>query len=321
MAETYSSRPFVSHDGVDSNGVRAEVKVVMGYGNIFEVEASDRGKASNVTFKVDNTKYKSNGWAPTDGVVIKKVKEAQELGVPIHFRIETHRKKDADRTTPISDLSSLGNAKDNIFKSLAAVRIEGEEDWTISPHALTRFDEDPSTGGNISANSQTPEQLGIGQRKAAPASSNAPAHRGIEAPPYATYNNDGSLNIGSMAVSVPLNMYSFVVEYERSHDEVTALTDKQRIVLSRVLLGAANELQMSIYDGKLDKPDMSAGSHTRARALVFEVIRTFYPITDEIVSNKESLKTWRNSVIEKALGMWRWGISEAKRVEGIDEDD
>lgn len=320
MAETYSSRPFISKDGIDSNGVRAEVKVVMGYGNIFEVEASDRGKASNVTFKVDNTKYKSNGWAPTDGNVIKKVVEAQELGVPIYFRIETHRKKDADRTIPIGKLSDLGNAKDNIFKSLAAVKIEGESEWTISQHALTRFDEDPAGDGNVSAINQTPEQLGLG-RAPAQAASKAPTHRGIEAPPYATYNNDGSLNVGSMAVAVPLNLYSFVVEYERSHEELGTLTDKQRIILSRVLLGAANELQLSIYDDKLDKPDLSAGSHTRARALLFEAIRTFYPLTSDIVSNKENLKAWRNDLVEKSLGMWRWGISEIKKLEGITDDE
>lgn len=318
MAETYSSRPFISRDGVDSKGVRAEVKVVMGYGNIFDTEPSSAGKSTNVFFKVDNTKYKSNGWAPTDGVVIKKVEEARELGVPIHFRIETHRKKNADRTTPINELSDLGNAKDNIFKSLAAVKIEGEENWTISQHALTRFDEDPAGDGNISANNQTAEQLGIG-RAPEPTASKAPAHRGIEAPPYSTYNNDGSLNVGSMAVAVPLNLYSFVVEYERSHEELGTLTDKQRVVLSRVLLSAANELQLSIYDDKLDKPDLSAGSHTRARALLFEVIRTFFPLTSETVSDKAQLVAWRNNLVEKSLGMWRWGISEIEKIEGIEK--
>lgn len=317
MVETYSSNPFISHDGIDSNGVRAEVKVVMGYGNIFEVEASDRGKASNVTFKVDNTKYKSNGWAPSDGVVMSKVKEAQDLGVPIHFRIETCRKKHVDRTESINKLAKPGEAKDNVFKSLAAVKLEGEDEWTISPQALTRFDEDPASDGNISANNQSREQLGL-DKKSSSSPAKTPAQHGIEAPPYATYNNDGTLNYGSMAVAVPLNLYSFVVEYVRNNEAVADLTDKQKVVLARLMMSAANDIQIGIYDGEIDKPDLSAGSHTRARALIFETVRTFHPITMDVVSSKENLKEWKENVVTKSLAMYRWAIAEIKKLENIE---
>jgi hypothetical protein len=323
MAEaTYSSAPFISKDvGPGGPTDRAEVKVVTGYGNIFDLELSDKGKSVNVFFKVDNTKYKSSGWAPAGGNVVTKVEEAKAAGVPIYFRIEVRRKDTVDRTESIKDLSSLAKAKDNVVKSLAAVKIEGEEEWTISPHAKTRLEEDVFFGGASSAGGSaydySLEDLGHGNKPKESSADVTPSnwHPGIEAAPYSTLNKDGSLNVGSFAVAVPLNLFSFVVEYERTHeDAVGPLTDKQRILLAKVLMSAANELQLAVYDGKLENPDMSAGSHTRARAIIFEIIRTFYPLTGEIAGDKALMKEWRSNIVEKSLGMWRWGISEVEKV-------
>jgi hypothetical protein len=317
MTDTYSSAPFISYDAVSPTD-RAEVKVTTGYGDIFEIEASDKGKSNNVTFKVSNTKYKSNGWAPSDGNVMAKVNEAKAAGVPIHFRIEVRRKDHVDRTLPIKDISTLAMAKDNVVKSLAAVRLEEDAEWTVSPFAKTRLDEDPRTGGGAggSANDFSPEQLGIGKPAAA---ASKPAYNSknnsFEAAPFATYNFDGSLNYGSAAVAVPASLFSFVVEYERSNEAVGTLTEKQRVQLAKVLLAASNELQVSVYDGKLEAPDLSLGSHTRARALMFETIRTFLPLTAEIVAEKETLKAWRDEVVAKSLAMWKWSISEVEKIE------
>lgn len=321
MTDTYSSAPFISFDAVSPTD-RAEVKVTTGYGDIFEIEASDKGKSNNVTFKVSNTKYKSNGWAPADGNVMAKVNEAKAAGVPIHFRIEVRRKDHVDRTLPIKDISTLAMAKDNVVKSLAAVRLEEDVEWTVSPFAKTRLDEDPRTAGGAggSANDFSPEQLGIGKTSAssaAPKPAYNSKNNSFEAAPFATYNFDGSLNYGSVAVSVPASLFSFVVEYERSNEAVGTLTEKQRVQLAKVLLSASNELQVSVYaeDGRLTAPDLSLGSHTRARALMFETIRTFLPLTAEIVAEKESLKAWRDEVVAKSLAMWKWSISEVEKIE------
>lgn len=317
MTETYSSAPFISLDAVSPTD-RAEVKVVIGYGDIFDIEASDKGKSHNVTFKVANSKYKSNGWAPAGGNVMAKVDEAKAAGVPIHFRIEVRRKDHVDRTIPIAEISTLALAKDNVVKSLAAVRLEEDTEWTVSPFAKTRLDEDPRTGGGAggSANDFSAEDLGIGAKPAAaPKPSYNAKNNSFEAAPYATYNFDGSLNYGSVAVSVPSSLFSFVVEYERSNEAVGTLAEKQRVVLAKVLLGAANELQVAVYDGRLEAPDLSLGSHTRARALMFETIRTFLPLTAEIVAEKETLKAWRDEVVAKSLAMWKWSISELEKIE------
>ena len=52
---TYSAKPFVSHDGKDENGVRAEVKVVKGYGKVVNIEPSCAGKSFKVSFSVEST--------------------------------------------------------------------------------------------------------------------------------------------------------------------------------------------------------------------------------------------------------------------------
>ena len=307
---TYSSRPWISKDGADDSGVRAEVKVVMGFGNIASVEASTAGKAQKVSFQVENTKFLSAGWAQTDSAVMRKVEEAKEAGEPLHFRIETRRKPNIDRTLPINEISGLATAKDSIVKSLAAVKREGDENWTIG-QMVTRWDEDPKTSGNgvIPASEMSADELG----KSTPAAS-APAnnYNGIEPPPFVTFNRDGELNPGSAAVGVLPNLLAFLAEWDREHDELQQVGEAKRVKVAKVLLMAANELQLKIFEGKLEKPDLSAGSHTRARGLLFEVIRSYFPISQEVLADKDSLLEWKNNLVEKSLGIWKWSMSEVE---------
>jgi hypothetical protein len=306
---TYTRKPFISHDGLDEKSVRAEVKVLMGYGDIDSTELSTAGKSMKVSFKVENTKFLSSGWAPVDSNVSKKIEEAKELNVPVYFRIETRRQKNIDRITPIGELSSLANAKDNIHKSLAAVRINEDDEWTISPHAVTRLDEDPAAGGTYSAYDMTPEQ-----REANSSGPQTPAPSGGSEPaPYITYGRNGAINPGSMAVAVPLNILSFVAEWNREQLD-GILDEKKQIVLTKAILSAANELQKSIYDGNLKKPDLGAGSHTRARALLFETIRSNHPITNELFESKETLIAWRKQLVDRCLLMWKWSILEVENL-------
>ena len=310
--DTYSRKPFITYDKIDENGVRAEVKVVTGLGVVEKITPSDKGKSAKIDFRVENTKYLPSGWAPIDDPVYKVAEEALKSGEIIHFRIETRRKDGVSRSTPMDDLTPRGDmskSRENTFKSFAAAKRADDENWTLSPHIRTRLEEDPAEGSTENPYDMSLASFTGGQPISKPA---AGVNNGIEKAPYITMNNDGTLNPGSIAVSVPLNLYSFIVEYERNNSELGVLSDKQRIALVKVLLHTANALQIAIYDGKLDKPDLSAGSHTRARALLFEVIRTFYPVTPELVSSKENLLEWKGLLFEKALAMWRWSISEVE---------
>lgn len=312
--KTYSSHPFISHDGPDENGIRAEVRVVTGYGNIKNIEPSANGKASNVVFSVDNTRFDLKGWAPEDSDVMKKVHEAHDNNEPIHFRIETRRKDHVDRSLPMDTVApkkDMNAARDNIFKSLAAVKLEDDDEWTISKHALTRLEEDPRTSGAHSAYDHSIDEL-RGSSKAATENRGGSRHS-IESTPFFTRNNNGKVNPGSTAVAVPLNLYNFVSEWNRTHEDVD-FSEKQLITITKAMLLTANRLQKDIYDGELEEPDLSLGSHTRARALIFDVIRNFFPITEETVADKKSLQSWVDEVHQKALSMWKWSIDEIEKL-------
>lgn len=311
MVDTYSSRPFITHDGPDDNGVRAEVKVVTGYGHVDSIEPSAAGKSMKISFAVENSKYKSSGWAPVDSNVHKLVVKAREAGEPIHFRIETRRQDSVDRTTPINDLTDLAVAKDNIHKSLAAVKFADDPDWTISQFAVTNMAEDPkSSFGRHSANDYTVEELkrmSGESNKSATAPSNT---RNLEGAPYYAFNPNGDLNPGSIAVSVPLNIYSFLIEYLKDEGLTNEVNDREKIKAVDAILEVCNRAQLSIYEGKLKRVDLSLGSHTRARALVFESVRTFYPLTAAIMKDDDALEVWKDQTEEKVVKMWQWSMKQ-----------
>lgn len=304
MVNTYSAKPFVSYDGVDENGVRAEVNVVLGFGHVESVEPSKAGKSFKVSFKVDNSEFLPAGWAPDGSNVLESIRKAEESGDPIHFRLETRRQKHIDRSAPLAEFTSLAMAKDSIHKSLAAVKFEGDSEWLISPHAVTRLDEDPVSGSGIYSAYDMPAGT------SAPTSASNSSFVGFEPAPHVTTLKDGSLNPGSIAVSVPLNILAFLTEWDRTQETLRQVGEKRRVTVAKILLHAANELQLKIFDGELESPDLGAGSHTRARALLFEVTRTYYPLGVDVVADKESLLEWKANIVEKSLAMWKWSMSE-----------
>ena len=318
--ETRSNPPIIGLDGPDANGVRAEVKILTGYGHVESITPSGNGNSNNVVFVVSNNKYKSSGWVPTNSEVFKKIQEAKESGTPIHYRLENKRKDHVDRSLPMSVIAppnDMTAAKENIFKSLAAVSTTGESgDWTISDKALTRIDEDPRPGGGYSAYDHSLEELrgaNVSPSATSATSTGTWSRHSLEGTPFSTYNSNGDINPGSTAVSVPLNTYNFVAEWVRTHDDVN-FTEKQTILVTKAIIITANRLQKDIYDGKLETADLSLGSHTRARALVFDITRNFFPITNETVKDKKSLQSWSDDVHSKALAMWKWSIEEVAKL-------
>lgn len=310
--ETFSKAPFITHDGIDANGVRAEVKVQSGLGKIEEIKKSKAGKARNVIISADNTEHLMNGWVPADDPVFIKIQEAYDNNEPVEFRIETARKRDIDRTTPINDLTvDMSTAKDNVFKAFAAVKTTEDESWTLSPKMRTRMEEDPVDTAQVDPNSISLEEFtgGTTANKQEGRSSYEP-NRSIENPPYMTYNKNGEINPGSYAAAIPINILSFVITYcvEKNVD----LTEQEKALTAKTIIKLTNGLQNFMYNGELEKPLLDANSHTRARAIVFEVIEAYFPITKDTIKDKNTLKEWHDNVQKKAEGLWNWSINELK---------
>lgn len=314
MSEEFYTTASTSLDYVEGDPVeRAEVFVVQGRGNIKEIIDASSGKSRQIVIdagkEYNGKPMYSKGWAPTDSEVIKKAEEALSNGESVDFRLETVRNKGVDRSEPIAELKKgMDNARKNVMHSVAMIKTTGEDSWTEGI-MRTNPKEDKNRTGRSALDLTDDELSSSGSNS----TSSKPVYSGLEPQPWNTKNAKGDINPGSTAVSVPLTLYNFVSEWSKKHEEVE-LSEKQKMVVTKALLSTSNRLQLSIYEGELESPDLSLGSHTRARSLVFNVIETFFPITEEIVSNNENLKNWVNEIHDKSLGMWKWSISEIEKI-------
>lgn len=144
---------FLSHDGVDANGVRAEVMVQTGTGRIKELVG--RGKASpdgsfrnmEVVFQPDNPKLIRKVYALLDTTskdLWETVQAAYADQRDISYRIESQRKRGVDRNKKFEDLVHT----EEVVRVLAGI------DTVFSHEAKTNPKEDP-TGENPSALEQS----------------------------------------------------------------------------------------------------------------------------------------------------------------------
>lgn len=314
---TYSSSPFISHDGEDENGVRAEVKVVKGFGHVKEIEPSDKGVAAKVVFKVANTKYPSSGYIPMSEKAFKMVEKAHEDGNPIHFRIETVRKNHVDRSLPMEEISPPRNAdmaRENTFKSLAGVRFDEDDEMTLSTKALTNPDEDPSTdNGRYSAVGKTYD-------KPSKTSDNSRGNIGPEPGYFTKYLSDGTVNPASGEITAIISIYGFVSRYSKERSDFLSLDEAQRAYVSRALYKVAERMQSRIWEGHEEAPEGMSPSHmsgVRSRQIMFEMIESFYPLDISLFTEKEGKRypkvdEWAKDIEEKGLSMWKWAQKVVK---------
>jgi hypothetical protein len=150
-------KTFISHDGVDANGVRAEVYVQDGDGVVKEIKESANGTA-DIHFTVDNLKFPVHGWIGQDNPLYEVVKKAKESGDKVSFRIESQRKSKVDRTLKMEDLrKDMNSARENTIAILASVNN------IASDEAVTNPDEDPNqTYGRIKATGGEPKKSASG---------------------------------------------------------------------------------------------------------------------------------------------------------------
>lgn len=284
MADRWSSKAFVSYDGPDETGLRAEVKVVKGFGTVKAITPSDAGNSFKVDFGVDNTKYTPSGWAPKDSEVLRVCEEALESGESIHFRLETRRQKHVDRSIPIAEISTLAMAKDNIYKSLAVVKKEDGE-WVISKFALTRMEEDPKIGGSASAYDYSLEELQGNKNAGASPVAAGDAYSEVEA---------------------RLDLYFALLQ--ETKDTSLSLDDKEKIVVTKALLSATYQaLAVAQVEFKNGAPLRLAAD------LILKVMKHLLPLTQETLQDEIALQKWVEDLGSKAGKMWLWSIRESAK--------
>lgn len=142
-------RPFVSHDGTDSNGVRAEVHVQVGEGKITALEGND-SETRNVQVVIASThdavKKPIKSWIQRSDPLYPKLVEAFHSDEVINYRTESQRKHDVDRSAPIAGLRETAEiAQKNCISIFAG--FNGE----LTSEAVTNPAEDPAPGGRVRA--------------------------------------------------------------------------------------------------------------------------------------------------------------------------
>ena len=146
---------FISYDGTDKNGIRAEVTVMTGTGRIKGIvgrgKANEDGSFRNVEveFDPDNPllKRKVYGLLDTNATELwTYIQTAHAEERTVSYRIESQRRNGVERETPIGEL----NATEQIRRILASI------DGVFSHEAKTNPAEDPD-GENPSALNQAPQ--------------------------------------------------------------------------------------------------------------------------------------------------------------------
>lgn len=310
MSETrgHMERPFISYDGVDNNGIRAEVKVTKGEAVVVGREE----KTSMITYQFlanKLTKKFHGSVQKSDTKMVEILDKAYKEDSVVYIRKESVRHKEINRSIPASEISN-----DKFHARIAAVKDEnGELIFASNGMALTDPAEDKPTGA-VSAREQSAETRGLGSNNASD-SSISKFSNSIEMPPYFTSNKDGATNPGSFSVQASASVYYFVAEQLKNAD-IEADRDSIVAVADDILLGA-DMLQLVAYkktdrEDRLDSADRSLNSHTRARHLIFEEIKLNHPITSDSVeeskSRGEKNSSWMRGVLSDAKVVYFWAM-------------
>lgn len=157
-------KPFISHDGTDVSGIRAEVHVQLNEGVVKKIEDNAKG-TSDIYFTVGALKFPVHGWIGLEDPVYALVKAAFLSQETVTFRIESQRKRNVDRSIPIAELRLTTEvARENTTPILAGLN------GVMSTEALTNPAEDPkqNPSGRLPA---TAEDMAPQANAAAPTSS------------------------------------------------------------------------------------------------------------------------------------------------------
>lgn len=337
MSNLWCAAPFVSHAGPDSDGVRQEVLVTKGCGNVTEI--SDGEHSVNVTIEVPSLQFPVHGWINkternSDKLTpaFKIIQDAQSSGNPIDFRIESQRlkknkrtKEKIDSSTPIYELmgadknghhKSMEKTRDNTKKLLVAVGFPGGK--MEFSQALTNPNEDPAgPGGGPTSALDNP----IAQpAQAMPSQPYAPASGGyVERQPWIDRNPNGDVNPGCYGVETELDFIFWISKTAREND--VEFDMKHTKILAKLLTKMADDLQLKIYGGKMKNANRNIGSYTRARWLIKNVIENYLPIDSKILKGKDFLTDWANKVKTRAFELWKESLSDYEALIGSESDD
>lgn len=296
---------FVSHDGEGY-----EVYVQTGRGVIVSLVPSKTGATANIKIDVPSFEYPVNGWVQTEDPIYPKVQEAFERKEEISYRMESNRNKsalskaDMPLDTPIAELrKDTDTAKKFTVTVLAALNGERTQE------AVTNPSKDPAPLGkpvpDIDDNSNQPKQER--QRRNAPTPPNPASRNMTEEPPFRLYNSNGALNLASYLVAGFIGAENIAREMvnEQIADDNLELDEEghERVenyifALTEHILQIADNVQICVPQ-MWNRIDRQAGSHSKARSVVYDTVKTI-PIPSLENITVDEINEWKNAVYAKA---------------------
>lgn len=275
---------IVSFDGVDPEGVRAEVSVQVGTGTVTNVELGKNGETAHISFKSTNHKLVRpvKGWIRVNDPLYEVLNAAVGTNEVFEFRIETSRKPGIDRKTNLADLDKTSQTTARL------VGINGK----LTSEAVTdpREDDVYNTKKTFSAvGTYDPDE-----KKATEIKPETPTQGQSDFVPQRPQASAAAKSWRALAGSYG-DFLSFVAE-----KGIPVAGDKEGRngrVLAAVLAKDFSDVVNAVVSRK--HPDYSGGSSDYSigtRALGYSLIRGVHPLSDVDVFDVESRKAWKNAL-------------------------
>lgn len=272
---------------VEHNGqkVRPNTRTSVVIGRVARIEEAGKNNLKG-TIKVPGAKFDFSGFLNDNTPVANLLKQAKEKDAPICVRLERKRKKGADPTADIMELTKTPElARENIIWIIAGVYNFTSSEWILTDDAVSNPAEDP---GYVKAEIENASYSTAGFFQS-------------DAPKISTTDKDWKVNH-------LVSMFTYASEHNL--DNKIGMKDPELKVLAVYMLKAVDQLQMKAKN--IQAPNYNDYSHTKARGMLFSWMRV-NPLSREIMAAKGGFNKWITKFLEDSLEIWAWATNEVEK--------
>lgn len=274
--------PEIEHNG---QKIRPNTTTNVVVGRVYGLEETGKNNLK-VTIKVPTAKYNFSGFLNDNTPVANLLKQAKEKDVPICVRIERKRKKNADPTADIADLTKTPElGRENVVWIVAGVFNFSTSEWILTDDAVSNPEEDPD----------------YVMKEIKSASYSTSGFFESDTPRLQTTDKDWKANH-------LISMFTYASEHNLENE--IGLNTEQLKILATYMLKAVDQLQMKAKG--IEAPNYNDYSHTKARGMLFSWMR-LNPLSKDIMTQKGAFNQWISRFLEENLEIWNWANTEANK--------
>lgn len=274
--------PEIEHNG---QKIRPNTTTSVVIGKVVRLDEAGKNNLK-ATIKVPTAKYDFSGFLNDNTPVSNLLKQAKEKDVPICVRIERKRKKNADPTADIADLTKTPElGRENVVWIVAGVFNFSTSEWILTDDAVSNPEEDPD----------------YVMKEIKSASYSTSGFFQSDAPRLQTTDKDWKANH-------LISMFAYASEHNLENE--IGLNTEQLKILAIYMLKAVDQLQMKAKG--IEVSNYNDYSHTKARGMLFSWMR-LNPLSKDIMTQKGAFNQWISRFLEENLEIWNWANIEANK--------